>query len=49
LENETTRTKITVLKCFDMKEVFKKPPFKAKYSGPCPVFKKGQVFYVRHE
>jgi uncharacterized repeat protein (TIGR04076 family) len=36
--------KITVLKLFDTEEVFKKSPVKAKYSGPCPVFKVGQVF-----
>ena len=36
--------KITVLKRFDTKEVFKEAPVKAKYSGPCPIFKEGQVF-----
>jgi uncharacterized repeat protein (TIGR04076 family) len=37
---------ITVLKRFDTKDVFKDLPIKAKYSGPCPVFKEGQVFQV---
>ena len=46
MEKKKNRTKITVLKCFDTKEVFKKPPVKANYSGPCPYFKKGQVFYA---
>ncbi|MGA2309827.1 MAG: TIGR04076 family protein [Candidatus Bathyarchaeia archaeon] len=46
LEKEAGRIKVTVLKRFDTKEVFKDPPVKAKYSGPCPVFKEGQVFYV---
>jgi uncharacterized repeat protein (TIGR04076 family) len=43
---EKNRVKITVLRCFDMKEVFETPPVKATYSGPCPVFKEGQMFYV---
>ena len=46
LEKGTSLTKITVLKCFDTEEVFKKPPIKAKYSGPCPMFKEGQTFCV---
>jgi len=46
LEKDISRTKITVLKCFDTKEVFKEPPIKAKYSGPCPIFKEGQTFSV---
>jgi uncharacterized repeat protein (TIGR04076 family) len=46
LDKETSSIKITVLKLFDTKEVFKDPPVKAKYSGPCPVFKEGQVFHV---
>jgi len=46
LEKKANRTKVTVLKRFDTKEVFKEPPVKAKYSGPCPVFKEGQVLYV---
>lgn len=43
---EASRIKIAVLRCFDTGEVFKDPPVKAKYSGPCPIFKEGQVFYV---
>jgi uncharacterized repeat protein (TIGR04076 family) len=46
LDKEAGRLKITVLKRFDTKEVFKDPPVKAKYSGPCSMFKEGQVFYV---
>ena len=46
LQNEANPIKITVLKRFDTAEVFKDPPVKAKYSGPCPVFKEGQVFHV---
>jgi uncharacterized repeat protein (TIGR04076 family) len=46
LGNEAGPIKITVLKRFDTKEVFKDSPVKAKYSGPCPVFKEGQVFHV---
>jgi uncharacterized repeat protein (TIGR04076 family) len=46
LDKEAGLIKITVLKRFDTKEVFKDPPVKAKYSGPCPVFKEGQVFHV---
>lgn len=38
--------KITVLKRFDTKEVFRDLPVRAKYSGPCPDFKEGQVFIV---
>jgi uncharacterized repeat protein (TIGR04076 family) len=45
LEKEAKSIKITVLKLFDTKDVFKDPPIKAKYSGPCPVFKVGQVFH----
>jgi len=26
--------------------VFKDPPVKAKYSGPCPILKEGQAFDV---
>jgi uncharacterized repeat protein (TIGR04076 family) len=46
LNKEAGRLKITVLKRFDTKEVFKDSPIKTKYSGPCSLFKKGQVFYV---
>ena len=46
MNKEASRIKITVLKRFDTKEVFKDPPVKAKYSGPCPIFEEGQVFYV---
>ena len=46
MEKETNRVKITVLKCFDMGEVFKDRPIKVKYSGPCPIFKEGQVLYI---
>ena len=45
MNKEAGRVKITVLKRFDTKEVFKDPPVKAKYSGPCPIFKEGQVFH----
>ena len=41
---QAIRTKITVLKCFDTAEVFKDPPIKAKYSGPCPIHREGQTF-----
>jgi uncharacterized repeat protein (TIGR04076 family) len=46
LDSEAGPVKITVLKRFDTKEVFKDSPVKAKYSGPCPVFKEGQVFHT---
>jgi uncharacterized repeat protein (TIGR04076 family) len=46
MAKKTKPIKITVLKCFDTKDVFRKSPVKAKYSGPCPVFKEGQVFNV---
>ena len=46
MDKEASPIRITVLKRFDTKEVFKNPPVKAKYSGPCPVFKEGQVFHV---
>jgi len=46
LGEKAGRVKITVLKRFDTGEVFKDSPVKAKYSGPCHVFKDGQVFYV---
>ncbi|MGA3191401.1 MAG: TIGR04076 family protein [Candidatus Bathyarchaeia archaeon] len=46
MNKEAGRVKITVLKRFDTKEVFKVPPVKAKYSGPCPIFKEGQVFHI---
>jgi len=46
LSNEANPIRITVLKRFDPKEVFKDSPVKAKYSGPCPGFKEGQVFDV---
>jgi len=41
--------KISVLKRFDPGEVFKDPPVKAKYSGPCTVFNDGQVFHIAEE
>jgi uncharacterized repeat protein (TIGR04076 family) len=46
LDKEEGPIKITVLKWFDTEEVFKDPSVKSKYSGPCPIFKEGQVFYV---
>ena len=46
LGKEEGPVKITVLKRFDTKEVFKDLPVRAKYSGPCPDFKEGQVFCV---
>jgi len=46
LEKKADRIKITVLKCFDTREVFKEPPIKTKITAPCSVFKEGQVFHV---
>ncbi len=46
MNKEPGLIEITVLKRFDTKEVFKDPPVKAKYRGPCHVFKEGQVFHV---
>jgi uncharacterized repeat protein (TIGR04076 family) len=46
LEKKANHIKVTVLKCFDTREVFKEPPVKANYSGPCPIFKEGQVLYL---
>ena len=43
---KSSRTKITVLRGFDTAEVFKEPPIKARYSGPCPLHKVGQIFSV---
>ena len=42
----TSSVKITVLRRFSTEEVFKEPPVKAKYSGPCPAFKDGQEFII---
>jgi uncharacterized repeat protein (TIGR04076 family) len=44
-----SRVKITVLRRFSTEEVFKESPVKAKYSGPCPVFKDGQEFVIDKE
>jgi uncharacterized repeat protein (TIGR04076 family) len=44
--NQTSKVKITVLKRFHPEEVFKDPPVKAKYGGPCALFKEGQTFHV---
>ncbi|TLN14577.1 TIGR04076 family protein, partial [bacterium] len=41
-----SRLRITVLKRFKPEEVFREPPVKATYSGPCPVFKDDQVVNV---
>jgi uncharacterized repeat protein (TIGR04076 family) len=46
LEKKTNYLEITVLKRFDIAEVFKEPPIKTKYTGKCPVFEEGQVFQV---
>ena len=46
MEDQVSKVKVTVLKRFNPEEVFKDPPVKAKYSGPCPIFKEGQVFHV---
>ena len=46
MEDQASKVKITVLKRFNPEEVFKDQPVKAKYSGPCAIFKEGQVFYV---
>jgi uncharacterized repeat protein (TIGR04076 family) len=46
LEDQTSKVKVTVLKRFNPEEVFKDQPVTAKYSGPCPIFKEGQVFHV---
>ena len=46
MDKEAGPLRITVRKRFDTEEVFKDPPEKAKYSGPCPVFREGQVFCV---
>jgi len=42
--NGPSSVKVTVIKCFNMNEVFKDPPIKAKYSGPCDEFKVGQEY-----
>jgi uncharacterized repeat protein (TIGR04076 family) len=46
LNRESGRIKVTVLKLFDTAEGFSEAPVKAKYDGPCPIFKEGQEFYV---
>ncbi len=46
MHKEASPIRITVLKRFGVEEVFKDPPVKAKYNGPCPVFEEGQVFHV---
>lgn len=44
--NLLSNVKVTVIRRFNPEEVFKVPPVKAKYSGPCPVFEEGQEFIV---
>jgi uncharacterized repeat protein (TIGR04076 family) len=46
LSNDAKPIKITVLKRLDPTEVFQDAPVKAKYTGPCPGYKEGQVFHV---
>ncbi len=46
MDKEAGPIRVTVLKRFGVEEVFKDPPVKAKYGGPCPVFKEGRVFHV---
>ena len=41
--------KVTVLRCFNMDEVFKEPPVRIRYSGPCDSFKEGQEFILGAE
>ncbi len=41
--------KVKVLKCFNMNEVFKDPPIKIRYNGPCDSFKDGQEFILGAE
>jgi uncharacterized repeat protein (TIGR04076 family) len=49
LVKRASNVKITVLRRFSTEEVFKDPPVKAMYSGPCPIFEDGQVFHVVDE
>jgi uncharacterized repeat protein (TIGR04076 family) len=44
-----SRVKVTVLRCFNMNEVFKDPPIKIRYNGPCDAFKEGQEFILGAE
>jgi len=46
LADMPSRVKITVLRRFSTEEVFKDPPVKAKYKGPCLAFKVGQEFTI---
>jgi len=46
MASQISDVKITVLRCFSPEEVFKKPPVKARYSGPCDIFEVGQVFHI---
>jgi uncharacterized repeat protein (TIGR04076 family) len=41
--------KVTVLRRFNMNEVFKDPPIKIRYSGPCDAFEEGQEFILGAE
>ena len=46
MASQISDVKITVLRCFSPEEVFKKPPVKARYSGPCDIFEVDQVFHI---
>lgn len=46
MDKDAGHIKVAALKRFDTEDVFKDPPVKAEYSGPCPIFGEGQVFYV---
>ncbi len=46
MDKEVSPIRITVLKRFTVEDVFKDPPVKPKYCGPCPIFEEGQVFHV---
>lgn len=50
-EKPAGKVKIMVLRCFRPEEVFKDPPVKAKGEqvGPCPVYEKGQIFYLEDD
>jgi len=46
MKQQKSKLKITVLKRFKPEEVFKDPPIKTKYDGPCSLYEDGQVFYL---
>lgn len=49
MQDKPSKVKIKVLRRFKMEEVFRDPPIKARYSGPCNAFEEGQEFIIGSE